>query len=616
MTALARTGKSEAFAEPRIALGVLATLTAPVAVLSFLSASTIGQAEIFGLLDPLITTVLVGATAYLFSVSNAAFTAATHRRRARYELLAAMGAQHRHLRALLRWELGAPAAVGIGLGIVVGLVAGFSIAPLGGEFDANERVATWVGALTSAAFVAVPAVIGVLAAASASAKRIGTPKFKNTRRLPSRDVKRFTQLGLLLLVTSVPILIFSVFSFSFRSSTSLSFLLPEQWAFSGIALGVLGTLAGATFFTPAILRSTNRLFFPTSGTTSALNGLNDQPRRVLALSGAVLALSALTVMAAAGIISDEGQDDSPGDMRQISTSIAVLETVERLAIEDGNAVTGSAAYPDFFTSRVIEAAQAEHDVITIKTQTVALTSELAVALELSQDDVDFVRGGGALVDSDVLADLVVLNESSDEYEPLPTRRVRRGGGIGQPGPEVYVSAELLGDSGSGMSLSLLVRFEDPISPDLQEALRDSIRSTLDLPRSEPSDAAVRWVLTGLAASLLFSLALSASNLTAVELEDEFAMLVSLGASPKVRPRVLAAQSAWLLGLGVIAGSAVGVALFWLVTRGDSSVPDPIFPVGAMLTLVGTAILAAAIIRVMHSPAEPALSSRPGTTVDV
>ena len=32
MTALARTGKSEAFAERRVALGVLSTLSAPVAV--------------------------------------------------------------------------------------------------------------------------------------------------------------------------------------------------------------------------------------------------------------------------------------------------------------------------------------------------------------------------------------------------------------------------------------------------------------------------------------------------------------------------------------------------------------------------------------------------------
>ena len=93
------------------------------------------------------------------------------------------------------------------------------------------------------------------------------------------------------------------------------------------------------------------------------------------------------------------------------------------------------------------------------------------------------------------------------------------------------------------------------------------------------------------------------------------MLVSLGASPKVRPRVLAAQSGWLLGLGVTAGALVGTALFWLVTRGDSSVPNAIVPVGAILTLAGTALLATTIIRVMHSPADPALSSRPQATVD-
>ena len=197
MTALARTGKSEAFAERRVALGVLSTLSAPVAVLSFLSASSIGQLGFVGVASPLVATVLVGATAYLYAVSIAAFTAATHRRRARYELLAAMGAQHRHLRALLRWELGVPAAIGIGFGVLIGVLAGFIVDPFGNEFAADERVAPLIGVVASAAYVALPAIIGVLVAASASAKRVGVPKLASTREYPADETQRFRKICLL-----------------------------------------------------------------------------------------------------------------------------------------------------------------------------------------------------------------------------------------------------------------------------------------------------------------------------------------------------------------------------------------------------------------------------------
>ena len=292
--------------------------------------------------------------------------------------------------------------------------------------------------------------------------------------------------------------------------------------------------------------------------------------------------------------------------------------MERLAEEDGNAVTGSAIFRSGQSSSIIQADQVDGDTIRVRHQTAALSDELALALKFSQDDIDFVQNGGALVDSEILGDLVTWNENTEAYEPLPTRIVRRGGGIGQPGPEVYVAADLPTENGSDAIPALphdtLVRFEEPVSPQLADALRSEVRTRLELPRSFDDDL-FRWILAGLAASLLFSLALSSSNLAAVELEDEFSMLVSLGASPKVRPRVLAAQSAWLLGLGVATGSVIGTVLFWLVTRGDESVPDPIVPVGGILTLVGTAVLVTIVIRFMHSPADAAVSSRPKTMVD-
>ncbi len=612
MTALARTGKSEAFAERRIALGVLATLAPPVAVLSFAAGTTIGRIGPISIVSPVIVILIAGSGAYLYAISNAAFSAATQRRRARYELLTALGAKKRHLRSLLGWELGVPAAVGIGVGILIGTSIGLTFDPLGikRELDPAEGVSLPVGAVTSAVFVAAPAAFGVFAAASASAARVGKPISPSQSTRPDHDTKRFTKLGLVTLALSVPLLIVSILAFSF-----LSFSAFEQWAPLGIALGVLGTLSGTTLFTPAILRWVNRQFFATASSTAGVRELNDRPRRVLGISGAVLALSALVVMATAGLLSDEGQEDQPGDRRQLVTSPAALSAVERLAEADGNAVVDSVVIGASRNNSVIEAAQLDGEIISVRHWNAALTPELAAFLELGQEDIDFVEAGGALVDSEVLGDLWQLNEETEQYEPLDIKRISRGGGIGQPGPDVYVRSDPnVGETLDGVPLNILVRFEDPISTNLENALWNEVRTTLELPRSV-DDSTFRWVLTAIAGALLFSFALSSSNLTAVELEDEFSTLVALGASPKVRPRVLAAQSAWLLGLGVLIGSAVGSLLFWAVTRGDSSVPDPIIPIGAILTLAGTAAVATLVVRVMHSHAEPALSSRPQTTVD-
>ena len=92
--------------------------------------------------------------------------------------------------------------------------------------------------------------------------------------------------------------------------------------------------------------------------------------------------------------------------------------------------------------------------------------------------------------------------------------------------------------------------------------------------------------------------------------------MALGASPSVRPKTLALQLAWQLALGVAVGSGLGVLLFWVVTRGDSSVPNAIVPVEAIGALSVAALAAVALVGLLHGPAEPAVSSRMSATVEV
>ena len=93
MTALRSAGRAEAFADRRTAVGVIATLGLPVGLLSFLAHASFGQAGVALLASPQAVVVIVVAAGFLFAVSNSAFAAATLRRRARYDLLASVGAK-------------------------------------------------------------------------------------------------------------------------------------------------------------------------------------------------------------------------------------------------------------------------------------------------------------------------------------------------------------------------------------------------------------------------------------------------------------------------------------------------------------------------------------------
>ena len=134
-----------------------------------------------------------------------------------------------------------------------------------------------------------------------------------------------------------------------------------------------------------------------------------------------------------------------------------------------------------------------------------------------------------------------------------------------------------------------------------------INAQVDLPR-DGDNPWVTFLIAGLAGAVLFSLTLAGSNLAAVELDEEFSTLVSLGASPSIRPRILALQMAYQLAIGIVFGSSLGVALFWIVTRGDVSVPNAIVPVEAIGVLAAVAVLATVAIATAHGPATPSTSS--------
>ena len=209
-----------------------------------------------------------------------------------------------------------------------------------------------------------------------------------------------------------------------------------------------------------------------------------------------------------------------------------------------------------------------------------------------------------LVDSDVVR--VVHEEAGGDA--IDMRRIRRGGGVGQPRPIVIAGrAHIPFDSPGGT----LLRFAAPVDADLAEELMAAAGDGvwIDAPRSDFDDRQFLLVLSAVAGAMLFSMALAASNLAAAELDEEFAVQTTLGASPGLRPRLLALHMTIQLAVALAVGIPLGIVLFWLVTRGDPSVPSAIVPGAPIVALCVAAVAAAGTVRLMHGPAAPALSTR-------
>ena len=617
MTALRSAGRAEAFADRRTAVGVIATLGLPVGLLSFLAHASFGQAGVALLASPQAVVVIVVAAGFLFAVSNSAFAAATLRRRARYDLLASVGAKPSHISRLLLWEMGLPAAIGIGLGALTGVVTAEIVGLFDSELDpgvSSGLTGTASGLVATAIIVGIPAIAGVWAAAVASAARVGEPR-GSAHEVPELNVASMRRVGLAALAISTPLLLVSViaFSFTFRFPFLEQF---SQQAWLGLIIGVLGALAGVALLIPSILAFLAERV-TSGGVASAIKGLAENPRRATGFTAAVLALTTLTVMAAAGILSDADQEDDAGDRRQIvATEFGALHGfVDEVAQRHGNPVVGIARFSSlggtFFAPEFVgEIATSTFDVAP-------LTDDLISVLEFSADDVEFARQGGLLIDSDIVDEVVALTEPEDGQSfgttPVEIRRVRRGGGVGQPGPAAYAFFDEQLPMAGGFKF-FLVRFEEPLTDAMIDEFWSSA-SISSLPR-DPGFGFIGELLLASVAVLLFTLAISSSTLAAVEQDEEFSTLVALGASPNVRPKTLALQLAWHLGLGVAVGSGLGVLLFWVVTRGDPSVPNAIVPVEAIGALSVAALAAVALVGLLHGPAEPAVSSRVSATVEV
>ncbi len=608
MSTLRTLASREAFGDRSVSLSLLGTLAVPTAAIAALAApmvSSIGgslELWLLALFDPLLLLLTAGVAAFAFLNARSAFSAASARRSERYRTLSRLGATDAHFRRLLRWEAGAPAL----LGVLVGAAAGAAIASTGALGPTSL-----IGLANTIAMTALPAALGVWAATHPAAKAAASPQRAHSPRSGRERVQRPARAAMLLAPCSFAVVLVSVLAFSRPWAwtwqqepfvTLLSGIEPFAWM--GIVFGVLGILLGAALVVPWILWNLAGRFGTEGNRRHALRSLANNPERAAGFTAAILVLSTLAVMAGAGLVSDFETLDDAGDRRQIVVSTTRPAPTERLhaaAVAAGNPVVDSAQLLVSTNPSVhahdLHGRQVSYDVAL-------LTADLARTLELDAADIAFVDAGGVLVDSEVVD--VVHDENGGE--DVDVRRIRRGGGVGQPRPIIIAGPTHVE---SQMPTGTLHRFAGPVDDgfvdDLYEAVGDGV--WLDAPRSPFDDRRFLIVLSAVAGAMLFSLALAASNLAAAELDEEFGVHTTLGASPYLRPRLLTVQMSVQLAVALAVGIPLGIALFWLVTRGDPSVPSAIVPGTPIIALCVATAAAIVTVRLMHGPADPTLSTR-------
>ncbi len=341
--------------------------------------------------------------------------------------------------------------------------------------------------------------------------------------------------------------------------------------------------------------------------------------RSSSLAIVALAVSLLGVMAVAGLESDRGVYQA-ADARYITTPL----NGDLVAADAAVAGLGSvAAIVDFDDLRQLERTSPGYG----PTFVAALTDEAIVAFGLTDEQVVSIPESGAIVldgndwplmsvEGDVIPTVVVdagVGQQTGLGGELPVALMRAADVAALPyffGSEGMAAEEIAERAAMFNPAVRLYVADEPLTASIIDDVRfGRVATGASLGVASPDD---RYFGLGLDEflSLLLAISLGVVVLAAVgltklgakEVDAQLRPMLDMGAAPSIRRRFLALQTGALVVIGGLLGSGLGVLLFWVVTRGDRSVPDPIVPWSAMLVLsAGAALLSAGAVAVLFGP---------------
>jgi putative ABC transport system permease protein len=559
------------------------------------------------------TLIVLGGLALVDAalVAAAAFAVGVRRRQRELGLLAASGAEPRHLAATVLAEagvLGLVAAVG---GVVVGLLGALAMSPFLDDLSGhrNPLIALDPVLLIAAAALGIVAAVVAALAPARSAGRMPVLRALSGRRPPDRSARRSLGLGGVIVGLALAMTI-SGSAVRLSGYTTMNTTISTLLLLGGAVLGTLGFGACAPWLLEQLERPSRLL--PLAPRIALRDTARARARSgpiVTALLAAFAATVALSAYQASVEASNLARFQPPVQPEQIqvegpgSSAAGAAIARELGAVAAGPILgAGSGEQPVW-----ISPTNSNDPNAPLSTQYVTVgDAELVRALGGASAVASFERGSVVLFSnqpsalSEATIHFGTPDGATSRTANVPAVVVQRVTTGNLPGAVLPASvAEGLGIPAGTNDQNYIIRLAHPAT-DAEVATAARIAATYAdsfITTAHPPDVAggdLRWILIGL--SLLFALTVTgiAVALGEAESRSDQRTLLAVGADPRVRRRITAARAGVIALLGGMLAVPAGLLPVWglLASRGAPLVVPVPEVIGAVAVLPVLAIGAA------------------------
>jgi putative ABC transport system permease protein len=563
------------------------------------------------------TLIVLGGLALVDAalVAAAAFAVGVRRRQRELGLLAASGAEPRHLAGTVLAEAGVLGFVAAFVGVGVGLLGTLAMSPFLDDLSGhrNPLIALDPVMLIAAAALGIVAAVVAALAPARSAGRMPVLRALSGRRPPERPARRSLGLGGLAVGFALAMTVAGSALRLAIAQTAMSTTISMLLLLGGAVLGTLGFGACAPWLLEQLERPSRRLpLAPRIALRDAARARSRSAPIVTALLAAFAATVALSAYQASVEASYLAQFQPPVQPEQIQVEGPGASAAGAAIARELGAV---AAGP-------IRGAGSGEQVVWISPKNSSDPNALLSNAYVTVGDAGLLRalGGESAVGSFERGSVVLFsNQPSDLSEAtihidssdggpsrtalVPAVVVQRVATGNLPSAVLPASvAERLGITAGANEQNYIVRLARPAT-DAELATAAGIAAAYAdtwITTAQPPDlagGAFRWVLIGL--SLLFALTVTgiAVALGEAESRSDQRTLLAVGADPRVRRRITAARAGVIALLGGVLAVPAGLLPVWglLASRGAPLIVPVPEVIGAVAVLPLLAIGAAWIL---------------------
>lgn len=548
-------------------------------------------------------------------VAAAAFAVGVRRRQRELGLLAASGAEPRHLAATVLAEAGVLGLVAALGGLVVGLLGALAMSPFLDDLSGhrNPLVTLDPVLLIAAAALGIVASVAAGVAPAWSAGRMPVLRALSGRRPPERSARRSLGLGGVIVGFALAMTVAGSALRLAVAQTSVSTTVSMLLLLGGAVLGTLGFGACAPWLLEQLERPSRRLSLaPRIALRDTARARARSGPIVTALLAAFAATVALSAYQASVEASNLARFQPPVEPEQIQVegpgaAAGGAAVARELGAMAAGPIRGAGSGGQFVW---ISPKDGNDPNAPLSTQYLTVgDAELLRALGGESGVASFERGAVVLFSSQPspLSEATIHIEAPDGAPTrtalVPVVVVRRVATGNLPGAVLPAAvAERLGIAPGANDQNYIVRLPHPATDGEIAAAARIAAAYADtwITTAQPPDVAggaFRWVLIGL--SLLFALTVTgiAVALGEAESRSDQRTLLAVGADPRVRRRITAARAGVIALLGGLLAVPAGLLPVWglLASRGAPLVVPVPEVIGAVAVLPLLAIGAAWVL---------------------